>query len=246
MPLPRAVPVTLTAAERTTLAKRARGAKTAHRDRLRAQIVLAAARGRDNARIAADLRVTVDTVRKWRGRFAGRGLDGLADLPRSGRPRRISELTRAAVIALACQLPAATGVPLSRWTGPELLAEVTRAGTAEDLSVSSVLRILAGHPVKPWQYQSWIAPRDPDFAAKAAVILDLYQGYYQGTRLQPGDRILSVDGQGRRLHAALPAARYVEIDGGPHIHCVTHAAEVNRELLEFLADPTAAAPGGAA
>ena len=92
MPLPRAVPVTLTAAERTTLARRARGAKTAHRDRVRAQIVLAAARGRDNARIAADLRVTVDTVRKWRGRFAGRGLDGLADLPRPGRPRRISEL----------------------------------------------------------------------------------------------------------------------------------------------------------
>jgi hypothetical protein len=43
MPLPRAVPVTLTAAERATLTKRARGAKTAHRDRLRAQIVLATA-----------------------------------------------------------------------------------------------------------------------------------------------------------------------------------------------------------
>ena len=54
-----------------------------------------------------------------------------------------------------------------------------------------------------------------------------------------GDRVLSVDGQGRRLHAALPAARYVEIDGGPHVMCVTHAAEVNRELLGFLADPTA-------
>jgi transposase len=76
----------------------------AHRDRLRAQIVLAAARGRDNARVAADLRITVDTARKWRGRFAGRGLAGLADLPRSGRPRRISELTRAAVVALAVLL----------------------------------------------------------------------------------------------------------------------------------------------
>ena len=161
MPLLRAVPVVLSAGERTALNKRVRGAKTAHRDRLRAQIVLAAARGRDNARIAADLRVTVDTVRKWRGRFAGRGLDGLADLPRSGRPRRISELTRAAVVALACQLPAATGVPLSRWTGPELLAEVTRAGTGGELSASSVLRILAEHPVKPWQYRSWISPRDP-------------------------------------------------------------------------------------
>src|SRR5580692_4051889 len=168
MPLPRAVPVTLTAAERTTLKERARGAKTAYRDRLRAQIVLAAARGQDNARIAADLRITVDTVRKWRGRFAGRGLAGLTDLPRSGRPRRISELTRAAVVALACQLPAATGVPLSRWTGPELLAEVTRAGMDGELPVSSVLRILAEHPVKPWQYRSWICVRDPDFEAKAA------------------------------------------------------------------------------
>ena len=97
------------------------------------------------------------------------------------------------MVALACQLPAATGVPLSRWTGPELLAEITRAGTASQISVSSVLRILAEHPVKPWQYQSWISPRDPDFAAKATVILDLYQGFYQGRRLRPGDRILSVD-----------------------------------------------------
>ncbi len=54
------------------------------------------------------------------------------------------------------------------------------------------------------------------------------------------DRILPIDGQGRRLHAALPAARYVEIEGGPHVMCVTHAAEVNRELLTFLADPAAA------
>jgi transposase len=212
MPLPRAVPVTLTAAERTMLDKRACGAKTAHRDRLRAQIVLAAARGRDNARIAADLRVTADTVRKWRGRFAVRGVAGLADLPRCGRPRRISELTRAAVVALACQLPAATGVPLSRWTGPELLAELTQAGVADALSVSSVLRILAEHPVKPWQYQSWIWPRDPDFEAKAAVILDLYQGFYHGTPLQPGDRILSVDAkpsiQARgRCRPTAPAAR---------------------------------------
>jgi transposase len=193
MPLLRAVPVVLSAGERTTLNKRVRGMKTAYRDRLRAQIVLAAARGRDNARIAADLQITVDTVRKWRGRFAGRGLDGLADLPRCGRPRRISELTRAAVVALACQLPAATGVPLSRWTGPELLAEVIKAGPGCQLSVSSVLRILAEHPVKPWQYQSWICPRDPDFAARASVILDLYQGFYRGRRLRPGDRILAVD-----------------------------------------------------
>jgi hypothetical protein len=108
-------------------------------------------------------------------------------------PRPWRKLTRAAVVALACQLPAATGVPLSRWIAPELLAEITRAGLARQLSASSVLRILAEHPVKPWQYQSWIYPRDPDFSVRASVILDLYQGFYQGRRLRPGDRILSVD-----------------------------------------------------
>jgi non-heme chloroperoxidase len=48
------------------------------------------------------------------------------------------------------------------------------------------------------------------------------------------DRILSIDGQGRRLHAALPETQLVEIDGGPHVLCVTHAKEVNGALLAFL------------
>ena len=207
---PRAVPVTLTAAERKVLKKRARGAKTPHRDRVRARIVLAAACRRSNARIAADLGITVDMVRKWRGRFAAHGLGGLKDRPRTGRPRQISELDRAAVVALACQLPAASGVPLARWTGPELLAEITTQA-AGPLSLTSLRRILADHPVKPWRYRSWIYPRAPDFEARAAVIVDLYQGYYQGKRLRPGDRILSFDAKpqiqarGRR-HATLPAA----------------------------------------
>lgn len=192
MPL-HAVPVTLTAGVRKTLKKRARAARTPYRDWVRARVVLAAARGHPNARIADDLGISEDTARKWRGRFAGRGLPGLEDLPRSGRPRRISPGDRAAVVALACQLPATTGVPLSRWTGPELAAELAAQGLASPMSASSVLRVLAEHPVKPWRYQSWIFPRDPAFRAKANVILDLYQGYYQGERLGPGDRILSFD-----------------------------------------------------
>ena len=210
MPLP-AVLVTLTAAERKALKKRIRGTRTAWRDRLRALIVLAAAMGRSNARIARDLRISQDTVRKWRGRFADRGLDGLGDLPRSGRPRQISAADRAAVVALACQLPAATGVPLAHWTGPELAAELAARGLPSPMSAPSVLRILAEHPVKPWQYQSWIYPRDPDFEARAKVIVDLYQGFYQGEPLGPGDRIVSFDAKPqinarRRLHPTLPAA----------------------------------------
>jgi len=211
MPLP-AVLVTLTAAERKALKKRIRGTRTAWRDRLRAQIVLAAAMGRSTARIARDLRISQDTARKWRARFADQGLEGLGDLPRPGRPRQISAEVRAAVVALACQLPAATGVPLAHWTGPELAAELTAQNlVSSPVSASSVLRILAEHPVKPWQYQSWIYPRDPDFAAKAKVILDLYQGFYQDEPLGPGDRILSFDAKPqinarRRIHPTLPAA----------------------------------------
>jgi transposase len=209
---PAAVPVTLTASERKTLKNRVRGAKTCWRDRLRAQVVLAAARGRPNAWIAADLGVSVDTVRKWRGRFAELRLEGLKDLPRPGRPRLIPEADRAAVVALACQLPADTGVPLSRWTGPEIAAELLAKGLVSGpVSASSVLRILAENPVRPWRYQSWIFPRDADFEAKATVILDLYQGFYQGEPLGEGDRVLSFDAkpsiQARgRIRATLPAA----------------------------------------
>jgi transposase len=209
---PAAVPVMLTGSERVMLKNRIRGAKTHWRDRQRAQIILFAARGRSNARIAADLRCDAGTVRKWRGRLAELGLAGLEDLPRPGRPRRIPEEDRAAVVALACQLPAETGVPLSRWTGPELAAELTAQSlVSAPVSASPVLRILAQNPVKPWRYRSWIFPRDPEFAAKAGVILDLYQGFYQGKPLGPEDRIVSVDAkpsiQARgRVHATLPAA----------------------------------------
>src|SRR5258707_1500582 len=195
MPLPAAVPVKLTAAERKTLKKRTRGAKTCWRDRVRAQIVLLAAWPLPNAVIARRLGLGEDTVRKWRGRFAARGLGGLDDLSGSGRPRQITAAERAAICALACQLPAATGVPLARWSGPELATEVTAAGLVRQVSPSPVLRILAEHPIKPWQHQSWIYPRDEDFEAKAKVVLDLYQGYYHGEPLGPGDRVLSVGRQ---------------------------------------------------
>jgi hypothetical protein len=126
-------------------------------------------------------------VRRRRGRFAELGLPELAGLSRSGRPRRISEEDREAVVALACQLPAATGVPLSRWTKPELSAELTAQGmVSAPLPASSVLRILAENPVKPWRYQFWIYPRDRDFASKASVILDLYRGFTRGSRSGPG------------------------------------------------------------
>jgi hypothetical protein len=58
---------------------------------------------------------------------------------------------------------------------------------------TTVWEILDADAIKPWQYEHWIFPRAPDFFAKAAVVLDLYEGYWQGERLDPFDRVLSSD-----------------------------------------------------
>jgi transposase len=192
-PAVRACPVTVTGALRRVLTRRARGQKTPHRDKIRAQIVLLAAQRWSNAAIAVDVGVSVDTVRTWRGRFAAQGLAGLVDRARSGRPVRFSPVQVAQVTALACRLPARAGVPLSRWSCPELAREVVGLGIAEAMSASTVWRWLAREAVKPWQYRSWLFPRDPDFASKAERVLELYERRWQGRKLGPREYVICSD-----------------------------------------------------
>jgi transposase len=186
---------------------------------LRARIVLAAADGASNAGIARDLGVYEDTVRKWRHRYDQQRLAGLADAPRCGRPPRFSALQRAQVVALACELPASRGMPLSRWSSFELACEAIEAGIVVDISPSTVARWLAADAIKPWQYRSWIAPRAPDFASKAAVVLDLYARVWDRQPLGPGDYVLCSDEktsiQARcRCHPTLPpgTARLMRVE----------------------------------
>jgi transposase len=164
---------------------------------LRAQIVLLAADDVTNVDIARRLGVNADTVSKWRKRFVTEGLAGLKDRPRSGRPRRFPAEVVAGVKAMACQPPAARQVadrlPWSRWSSAELAAQAVAEGLAVSVSASTVRRWLAEDTIKPWQYRSWIFPRDPDFAVKAARVLDLYERIWDGAALGDDEYVISAD-----------------------------------------------------
>jgi transposase len=193
LPVAPARPIVLTASERHRLKKAAWGHKTPYQVRMRAQVVLHAARGRSNARTARETGLHVDTVRRWRGRFAAQGMSGLADRERSGRPPSFSALQAAQLKALACQLPAQTGVPLSRWSCPDLAREAVERGIAAFLSASTVRRWLKDDAIKPWQHRSWIFITDPGFRANAARVLDLYAHTWQGEPLGHDEYVISAD-----------------------------------------------------
>ncbi len=190
---------------------RARSVRGPYRDRLRAQIVLAAAAGSTNVAIAGRVGAHVDTVRKWRRRFAAARLAGLKDAPRSGRPPVFTAADRAEAVALACALPAESGVPLSKWSCPELARELA-ARCQIAASASTIGRWLAADALKPWQHRSWISVRDPAFAAKATRVLDLYAGIWDGEPLGRGDYVICADEktsiQARcRCHPTLPPGK---------------------------------------
>lgn len=183
----------LDADERAALQALARRPTTSYQLAVQARIVLTAADCTSNTLIAADQRVHVDTVRKWRVRFYRRRLDGLADAPRPGRPRQFSDVQTAQVKPLACELPAERGVPLSRWSAADLADEAVAAGIVKDISAATVARWLAADAIKPWRHRSWIFPRDPQFAVKASTVLDLYARAFDGQPLGAGEFVISAD-----------------------------------------------------
>lgn len=99
----------------------------------------------------------------------------------------------AEVKALACEIPATRGVPLSRYSTSEIAREVIGQGLVEKVSFSTVWRWLNEDAICPWRHRMWIFPRDPEFEAKAARVLDLYHGIWQGRRLGPNEYVLSAD-----------------------------------------------------
>jgi DDE superfamily endonuclease len=120
-------------------------------------------------------------------------------------PAQIAE-----VKALACELPSQSGVPLSRYSSSEIAREAVNRGIVATVSGTTVWRWLSEDAIRPWNYRSWIFPRDPKFAEKAGRILDLYEGRWEGELLHPGDYVVCADEkpsiQARhRCHPTLPA-----------------------------------------
>lgn len=185
--------VQLSEADRATLEQRARSYTVPHAQVIRAKIVLFAAGGQTNSAIAERLDVHVDVVSRWRKRFCLQGLDGLMDRRRSGRPRTFAASVVAEVKAMACEPPARREVPLSRWSSAELAQQAVAEGLVVRVAASTVRRWLAEDAIRPWQYRSWIFPRDPEFAAKAARVLDLYARIWEGVALGDDEYVISAD-----------------------------------------------------
>jgi len=96
--------ITLSDEERTTLVRWSRGRSTPARLVLRAKIVLAAAEGRENKDISADLGCTRRTVGDWRNRFAELRLEGIErDAPRGGRTPKTRTRFEAEIIRMTTQ-----------------------------------------------------------------------------------------------------------------------------------------------
>jgi len=99
----------------------------------------------------------------------------------------------AQIKALACQLPAERGIPLSRFSIAEIVREVISTAIVPSVSDSSIWRWLHEDAIRPWFHRSWIYPRDPKFIEKAGKVLDLYAKQWGSKSLQPNDYIICAD-----------------------------------------------------
>lgn len=168
-----ATQVVLTDEERLKLEAIVRAQTSEQRDVRRAQVILAAAAGEDTIAIAARLGHSNSTVTRWRKRFAEKGLEGMEDAHRSGRPVRITPMQRCEIIAAACE-PAPQQGGLSGWTLARLREEILSKGIVDQLSVSHLGALLSRMDIKPHKTKMWLHSRDPLFRERVAEIVQLY------------------------------------------------------------------------
>ena len=162
---PKAVEIELSESERGQLERWARRRRTAAGLAQRARIVLACAGGESNAEIAQRLGVSRPTVTKWRARFAAERLEGLADGPRPGRPRTVSDERVEEVVVRALESAPPDGG--THWSTRQMAKQV-------GLSQSTVSRIWRAFGLQPHRVEHWKLSKDPLFVEKVRDIVGLY------------------------------------------------------------------------
>ncbi len=174
---PPAPQLVVSPSERTALDHLVRARTTEQRFVQRARIVVRAAEGVANKRIAAELGVTLMTVLLWRRRFEADRLAGLRDAPRPGRPPTYSREERDRVIALTLE-PPPDGT--THWSARRIARRV-------GMSITTVQRIWAEAGLKPHRVETFKFSTDPQLEAKVRDVVGLY--------LDPPERaiVLSVD-----------------------------------------------------
>ncbi len=157
-------PLTLTPDERGTLERWARRPTTGQSLALRARIVLRCADGISNLAVADELGVGRPTVGQGRQRFLRDGLPGLADLPRAGAPRRITDAQVEQVIAKTLE---ETPPDATHWSTRGLARTV-------GLSQTAVSRIWRAFGLQPHRTESFTLSSDPLFVDKVRDVVALY------------------------------------------------------------------------
>src|SRR5918992_4858831 len=198
MAIREATPIIVSAQERTALETWVRAPTTEQRLVERARIVLLAADGMASRAIAREVGCARGVVSRWRVRFAKDRLAGLADAPRSGKPRSYGEDADRRILAVLDRPPPAG---FARWTAPLLAEELG------DVSDQYVWRFLRAQRIDLAGRKSWCLSTDPEFAAKAAAIVGLY--------LDPPDHaiVLAVD-EKPAIQALERAQGYLKLPNG--------------------------------
>lgn len=141
--------IILSSVEREKLELLVKQRSTAQQLALRCRIILRAAAGDGNLKIAKDLGVSVDTVCEWRKRWAACKRIPLEDISveerledalRSGCPSRISAEQYCQIMAVACEDPKDSGRPITQWSNREIVDEVIKRGIIKSISPRQVGR----------------------------------------------------------------------------------------------------------
>jgi transposase len=161
---PKLPELALTEDERATLQRWARRATSSQALALRCRIVLACAEGVSNAEVVKRLGVSRPTVTKWRSRFVARRLEGLADEPRPGAARTITDEQVEQVLVMTLET---TPKDATHWSTRSLARQV-------GMSQSAISRIWRAFGLKPHLVDTFKLSTDPQFIDKVRDVVGLY------------------------------------------------------------------------